>query len=124
MDINKIFTINFKTKIMRKLKLLTLALVIGATSLFASEKTENINTEIRDQVVNLFDRAKFETKEGFKVEFTFTFNTNGEIVVLNLDSNREDIKDYIRKNVNYKKIQKPGIKDRIYKMPINVKVVS
>jgi len=109
---------------MRKLKLFTVAFVLGMTSLFASEKMNNANIEIRDQIVNLLNDTKFETQEDFRIEFTFTFNSSGEIVVLNVDSNRIDVKEYIRNNVNNKKIENPGIPNNIYKMPINVKIDS
>ena len=109
---------------MKKLKLFTLALFLGMTSLFALENIEDENKEIRNQVVNLFDDAKFEAEKDFRVNFTFTFNTKGEIVVLNVDSSRKDIKDYIRKNVNNMKLETPGIQNHIYKIPITVKIIS
>jgi len=109
---------------MRKLKLVAVVLLFSMTSLFASENLEKANTEIRNQIVNLFDDAKFIAESDFKVNFSFTFNANGEIIVLNVDSTRADIKDYIRKNVNYKKLENPGSKDEIYTMPIKVKVIS
>ena len=106
---------------MRKLKFLTLALFFSMTSLFASEKLDNLNTEIRDQIVKLLDDAKFKIEEDYKMDFTFTFNSRGEIVVLDVNTNREDIKEYIRKNVNYVKLQSPGVKNEKYTIPINVK---
>jgi hypothetical protein len=107
---------------MKNLKLFAVAL-FGMTTLFASEGIED-RKEIRNQVVDLFDNAKFETEKDFKIDFTFTFNQKGEIVVLKIDSSRKDIKDYIRKNVNYKKIENPGTQNQIYSMPIKVKLVS
>ena len=108
---------------MRNLKLFTAVFLLGMTTLFASEDIEDIK-EIRNQVVDLFDNAKFEADKDFKVDFTFTFNQKGEVVVLTVDSSRKDIRDYIRKNVNYQKIENPGVQNQKYRMPINVKVVS
>jgi hypothetical protein len=113
---------------MKKLKLFTVAFLIGMTSLFASDKNDNPNNEIRVQIIELLDYEKlvgeFGEVRNFTVNFSFTFNSKGEIIVLSVDSNREDIKDYIRKTINYKKLQNPGIKNEIYKMPINVKIIS
>ena len=75
---------------MRKLKLVAVALLFSMTNLFASENLEKANTEIRNQIVNLFDDAKFIAESDFKVNFSFTFNANGEIIVLNVDSTRAD----------------------------------
>ena len=71
-----------------------------------------------------FEDAKFEAEKDFRFDFTFTLNSNNEIVVLNVDSSRKDIKDYIRKKVNNRKIKTPDIKNDIYKMPITVKIRS
>jgi len=107
---------------MKTLKLFAVAL-FGMTTVFASEGIED-RKEIRNQVVDLFEDAKFETEKDFKIDFTFTFNQKGEIVVLKVGSSREDIKDYIRKNVNYQKIENPGTQNQIYNMPIKVKLAS
>jgi hypothetical protein len=108
---------------MRKLKLLAVAFLLSITTLFASENIDDTNTGIRDQIIQLLDNAQFESEKDFNVEFTFTFNSDGEIVVLNVNSSRKDVKDYIRNNVNYKKINSPGIKNEKYTLPIKVKTI-
>jgi hypothetical protein len=115
---------------MKKLKLFIVCSIFSISGLFAAEKVDDdLNTTIREQIVNLIADAKLETKEDysiedFRVEFSFTFNSAGEIVVLNVDTNRTDIKNYIRENINNKKIDNPGIKNDIYTMPITVKMQS
>jgi len=108
---------------MRKLKLLAVAFLLSITTLFASENIDDTNTGIRDQIIQLLDNAQFESEKDFNIEFTFTFNSDGEIVVLNVNSSRKDVKDYIRNNVNYKKINSPGIKNEKYTLPIKVKTI-
>jgi hypothetical protein len=108
---------------MRNLKLLVLAFIFGSTTLFASEKLDDANSEIRNQIVNLLDNTKLEAEEDIRVEFTFTFNSSGEIVVLNVDSNKKNVKDYIRKHINSKKLQNPGIKNEIYTIPLTIKSI-
>jgi len=108
---------------MRKLKLLAVAFLLSITTLFASENIDDTNTGIRDQIIQLLDNAQFESEKDFNVEFTFTFNSDGEIVVLNVNSSRKDVKDYIRNNVNYKKINSPGIKNEKYTLLIKVKTI-
>ena len=111
---------------MRKLKLFTVAFALGMTSLFASENIEDLNKEIRYQVVELLSAAEFETDKDVNINLTFTFNSYGEIVVLNIasDSMNKDVKEFIRDNVNYKKIQNPGLENQNYSLPINVKAIQ
>ena len=106
---------------MKKLKFFTLALFFGMTSMFASENTDETNIEIRDQISALFDNAYTETVDDLNMTLTFTFNSEGEIVVLNVDSNRKDIKDFVRKYVNNQKLESPGLMNVKYMVPINVR---
>lgn len=109
---------------MKNLKLLLLVFVFGTTTLFASEKIDDdANTEIRDQIVNLLDNVKLNTDADFQFILTFTFNSKGEIIVLNENSNKSEVKDYIRKHINHKKFQNPGVKDEIYSIPLKIKAL-
>jgi type II secretory pathway component PulL len=107
---------------MRKLMLMALALVIGTASLFASNvgDSDAPKDEIRDQIVKLLKTPSFSVDQEYNVNISFTFSSEGEIIVLNIDSKDRDVLDYIRENLNYKKIQSPGEKDKLYKMPLKV----
>ncbi len=110
---------------MRKFKLLALALVIGTASLFAT----NVNNpdipikEIRDQIINLLDAPNFSVSDEIIVNIGFTFSSEGEIVVLSVDSKNSDVLNFIRKNINYKKISNPGERDKLYTLPLKLKGV-
>lgn len=107
---------------MRKFKLLALALVISTTSLFATDSNESDNKDgMRNQIVKLLKTPDFTLAKDLTVTIEFTFSSAGEIVVLSVDSKDNDILDYIRKNLNYKKILNPGERDKHYSMPIKVK---
>ena len=55
------------------------------------------------------------------VLMTFTFSLEGEIVILNVDSNKKEVLNYIRKNLNYQKINHSGERDKLYTMPLKLK---
>jgi len=108
---------------MRKLKLVALAMLIGTAGLFAAETTnpDVPKKEIRSQIVKLLKAPNFTVEKSMNVTVTFTFSSEGELVVLNVDSKNRDVLKYVRKNLNYKKIQNPGERDKIYTMPLKVK---
>ena len=108
--------------IMRKFKLLALVLVIGTASIFAAsgDDPKEANKKIRNQIVNLLQAPDFTVENEMTVNLTFTFSSAGEIVILNVDSREKDILNYIRKNLNYKKVKNPGERDKIYTMPLKV----
>ena len=106
---------------MKKLMLMTLVLVIGTSSLFAINTSPDVpKKEIRTQIVKLLDSPDFTIEKDISIAITFTFSSKGEIVVLNVDSKNSDILNYIRENLNYKKIQHPGEKDKRYSMSLKL----
>ena len=107
---------------MKKLKLFALAMLIGTLGLFASE-IENTNTlkeGMRSEIVQLLKAPDFTVPNDITVSITFTFSSEGELVVLSVDSKNSDVLDYIRKSLNYKKIENPGKRDKIYTMPLKL----
>lgn len=108
---------------MRKFKLMALAFVIGTASLFATNVNEpkDPNKEIRNQIVNLLEAPDFVVENEIVVNLTFTFSSEGEIVVLAVSCKNCDVLDYVRKHINYKKIENPGIKNKKYTMPLKIK---
>ena len=108
---------------MRKFKLLALALVIGTASLFATnvDNPDVPKKEIRNQIISLLKAPNFSVIDEITVNISFTFSSEGEIVVLNVDSKNSDVLNFIRKNLNYKKIKNPGERDKLYTMPLKMK---
>ncbi len=106
---------------MKNLKVLALALVISTGSLFAAEIVPDIPVkEIRSQIVDLFHAPEFTLNEELKLNIVFTFNSEGKIVVLSVDSKDPDVLDYVRKNLNNKTIDTPGEMNRIFTMPLRL----
>ena len=76
---------NYNLFIMRKFKLLALALVIGTASLLATTVEDVPNEEIRSQIVKLLEAPDFGVDYEMTVNISFTFSSEGEVVVLNVD---------------------------------------
>ena len=107
---------------MRKFKLMALALVIGTASLFANNGESDVRKkDMRIQIVKLLNAPNFIVENDMDVTITFTFSSEGEIVVLSVDSTNRDVLNYVRENLNYKKIQNPGERDKLYSMPLKLR---
>jgi hypothetical protein len=107
---------------MKKFKLFALAMLIGTAGLFASE-LENSNPSndgMRNEIVQLLKTPDFTVPTEINVTISFTFSSEGELVVLSVDSKNSDVLKYIRKNLNYKKIESPGERDKLYTMPLKL----
>jgi len=108
---------------MNKFKLLALALVVGTVSLFANNEInpDTSKDEIRNQIVELVADSEVIIDVEMVVNVTFTFSTEGEIVILDVDSKDEEILDFLRTSINSKKLKNPGKANRHYNMPISLK---
>lgn len=107
---------------MNKFKLMAIALVLGTTSLFATSIVNPVGSieEIHEQITDLIDNATVDFNENKTVDLIFTFSSAGEIVVLDIDSNDREVIKFVRRNVNYKKLDNPGIKDLIYTVTLKI----
>lgn len=110
---------------MKKFKITAIALLIGVGSLFATEtnKFDAPTKEIRNQIINLLGTPEFVLQDEMTVLISFTFSSNGEIVVLNVNSSNKDVLNFIRENLNYKAINNPGEKDKLYTIPLKISEV-
>ena len=107
---------------MKKHMLMALALVIGTTTLFASNVIpDDSPNKMRSQIVALMDAPDFNVNREITVTITFTFSSASEIIVLNVDSKNTDVLNYVRKNLNQKVISNPGEKFKHYTMPLTLK---
>ena len=107
---------------MKKLMSMALALVIGTTTLFASNVIpDDSPNKMRSQIVALMDAPDFNVNREITVTITFTFSSASEIIVLNVDSKNTNVLNYVRKNLNQKVISNPGEKFKHYTMPLTLK---
>ena len=108
---------------MKKFKFLAIALMFGTMSLFANtiNNPEVSKDEIRKQIVELVESSNANLSTEAYVDLTFTFSTEGEIVVLQVNSADREVLSFIRENLNYKKIENPGKVNRKYTMSITIK---
>jgi flagellar basal body-associated protein FliL len=104
---------------MNKFKLLAIAFVLGTTSLVANTYNPEVSKdEIREQIVELVANSKTNIENEKYVDIEFTFNTEGEIVVLKITTRDKEVRSFIREQINGKKLEKPGKVNKRYSMPI------
>lgn len=107
---------------MKKLMLTALALVIATTTLFATNvNSDDDSKNIRSQIIQIMDAPDFTINEDTTVAITFTFDSEGEIIVLSVDSKNSKVLNYVRENLNHKAIDNPGERDKLYSFHLKVK---
>jgi len=110
---------------MKKLKLFAVALLIGTTGLFASEIStiDDKKPTIETQIAHLLEKTDLNIDYNSNVRINFTFNSEGEIVVLKVSSQNNEVLDYIRTNLNGKTIKNPGKRDKIYHLSLKIQSI-
>lgn len=110
---------------MRKLKLLAFAFVLGTATMFATngEPVDDTSNQIRNEIVQLLDAPNFVVEDEMNINVTFTFNSEGQIVVLEVNSYDDGVLDYVRKNINGKYLQQPGEQNKRYTMPLKIEEI-
>ncbi|MDV7186371.1 hypothetical protein R3X25_03680 [Lutibacter sp. TH_r2] len=109
---------------MNKFRLLAIAFVLGTASLFANNivNPEISKDEIRKQIIELVqDSNTVLNSNAEEVRVTFTFSSEGEIVILKVNSTDKDVLLFVRENLNGKVLAKPGKVHKHYTMPIVIK---
>jgi hypothetical protein len=109
---------------MKKFNLLALALSIGTMSLFATTTTNEVPDipvkVIATQVASLFTTPNFSIEEDLSVNILFTFDSEGKIVVLRVDSKDKDVLKYVYETMNHKTVVTPGEVNRVFKLPLKI----
>ncbi len=108
---------------MKKIKLFALAFVLGTVTIFATNDVDPNppKKEIKSQIVEMLQPTRANLGQDINVNISFTFSSEGEIVVKRVSSRSKKVLDYIRKNVNGKTLENPGKKDKLYSMILLVK---
>ncbi|MGG6229518.1 hypothetical protein [Tenacibaculum sp. SDUM215027] len=108
---------------MKKLFVLVFVTLMS-TSVFSTN--ENPTKEhIRTKIVELLGNPNFVLDKEVKTTVEFLINKNGEIVILNVNCETEQICHYVKSRLNYKFINNElKLKNHIYKMPLTIQKSS
>lgn len=107
---------------MKKIKLLAIAIVIGTSSLFATEMIPDLpEKKIRTQISDLFPTPDFFIEENTIVNVFYKLDENGRIYVLSVETYNIDIKDYIRNNMHTKMVKITDKSNKVYTLQLKLK---
>jgi hypothetical protein len=109
---------------MKTIKNLMLMVAITfSTVLFANEKPKtNDDSNLRNEIIQILNKTNFESKQNLEAVVRITFNRNKEIVVLSVDTENAEFKNFIKHKLNYSKVSESIVlkKDR-YIIPIKLR---
>ena len=109
---------------MKNLKLVALVLTISISSISfaAPTKTADPKSELREQIIDLLgDTNVAFSDNAVEAEVVFTLNDQSEIVIVSVNCENEILDGYIKRKLNYKKVQVSALNEgEIYRMPLKI----
>ncbi|TLP80399.1 hypothetical protein [Maribacter sp. ACAM166] len=110
---------------MRKLSLVVVAAMLLATgTIFANDsKVVSPTKSLSSQISVMLSENNFsEMNSDLTAQVRFTLNSEGEIVVLSVDTNFDTMESFVKKSLNYKKVDITKVEEgKIYTIPVRVK---
>jgi hypothetical protein len=109
---------------MRKLSyVIVAAMLLSSGSILATstelvEPTTSISVQIYEM---LSDNSFSEGEYNSTAQVRFTLNNEGQIVVLSIDTESEDLERFVKIRLNYKKIEISNVEEgKLYTVPVRI----
>lgn len=118
-----IFGVSIKNQnLMKKLIVLALIIVFGSATVVASNPEKTTPENLRSEIVKILNAPEFSFEEKeVSALIKFTLNSKGEIVVLSVDSDNEQVDFYVKNELNYKRIVNVNTqRGQIFTMPLRI----
>ncbi|WOC40194.1 hypothetical protein [Polaribacter sp. HL-MS24] len=113
---------------MKNLKIIIAVVSIALLTTFSLQATEKNNSksnnELRAKIVAVIGtKMPIHIKKESTATISFIMNTKNELVILNIDSDNEEVSSYIKNKLNYKKMDVEGtLRGETYSLTFKVKV--
>ncbi|RNC89511.1 MAG: hypothetical protein ED555_08520 [Allomuricauda sp.] len=109
---------------MRKISLVLFAalLFVSGNVLANNPNPEAPTKALSTQIQKMLNRNSFgEAYEGAHAQVRFTFNKEGEIVVLSVDTENSNLEGFVKGKLNYKKVQAENITEgKMYTVSVRI----
>lgn len=109
---------------MKKLIVLFLGFTLSTTVLFANNDNPIVEAkkQLKTEIVKLLGNNEFPLSAKFaRAEVSILLNAKNELVIVSVKSKNSDLENYIKRKLNYKKVQVNFLKKmKVYRMPIKI----
>jgi hypothetical protein len=109
---------------MRKLSLVFVAAMLLATGNVLANDTEGVKPtkSLSTQISKMLSDNSFSEKENdLTAQVRFTLNSEGEIVVLSVDTAYTRLEGFVKSRLNYKKVDISTIEEgKLYTIPVRI----
>ena len=99
-----------------------LALILSTSITAATEPAAdpNVLIEASNEIANLLGTPYFDVEEEISASVSLVVNSAGELVVLNVESENDQVESYVKSRLNYHKIKTQLDKGYEYELPLKI----
>ncbi|MFS4416765.1 hypothetical protein [Maribacter sp. 2307ULW6-5] len=108
---------------MKKMRVLALGLMLlFSAGSFANANFPSPDGTLSEQIAKLLSQNPFsELKKEVTAQVRFTLNREGEIVVLSVTSDQEDMAAFVKSRLNYQKVVIAQVEEgKLYTVPVRI----
>ncbi len=109
---------------MKNVKLFILALGLFTINLSAANLSPiNPTDDLRIEMVDLIGSNFMDEMmdDAYEADVLFTVNNNKEIIILSVESDNHQLETYLKRKLNYKKVNhRPGKHGEVYLLPVKM----
>ncbi|SDB20175.1 hypothetical protein SAMN03097699_0069 [Flavobacteriaceae bacterium MAR_2010_188] len=109
---------------MKSIKSLVLVAAIAFSTVLSASTPKASNPEnalLTTEIHQLLSNHEFTFNKKVETDVLLTLNKNDEIVVLSVDNCNDDVKNYIKSKLNYKKLKTAYLgKDKLFKVQVTL----
>ncbi|RPD96553.1 hypothetical protein EGM88_09300 [Aureibaculum marinum] len=107
---------------MKKLSVFIVMLFLGTLMVFPTNVKNDLNPDLTIQIREMLKSPDFiNSKEELNATVFLTLNSNNEIVIIQVDSEEEQVENFVKSRLNYKKVKShTSIQGKIFKMPLKI----
>lgn len=108
------------------MKKVSIVLVAAALMSFGQvnatpNSTEDPGKRLTEQIHAMLDNNEFATNQDVIAKVRFMINKEGEIVIVTVDSSDENVAQFVKGRLNYKKINTEGLATgKLYSLPLRI----
>ncbi len=80
----------------------------------------NVNAQASEEIAKMLKSPAFEIKEDISAFASLLVNEDGELVVLCVKTDNEQVEKFVKSRLNYHKIESALTPGKIYKLPLRL----
>ena len=112
---------------MKTLKMFALAMIFMVSSVVSAGTNPSKDAEpksLTETVSKLLQKPNFELKKTEKDTVQFMINNDNEFVVLSVEAENDALESFIKRRLNYQKVERNGYGSQVYSIPVKIEVNS